>query len=78
MAKQQQTILSAHMYRFQIGDVESGRKLELSPGRNNLFHTLLMFLHHIKTKEWGKLDTVNLGRPGINILWVIDEEAMMH
>ena len=62
MAKQQQTILSAHMYRFQIGDVESGRKLELSPGRNNLFHTLLLFLHHIKTKEGGMLDTVNLGR----------------
>ena len=62
MAKQQQTILSAHMYCFQIGDGESGRKLELSPGRNNLFHTLLLFLHHIKTKEGGMLDTVNLGR----------------
>ena len=47
---------------FQIGDGESGRKLELSPGRNNLFHTLLLFLHHIKTKEGGMLDTVNLGR----------------
>ena len=48
-------------------------RTELSPGRNNL-HTLLLFLHHIKTKEGGKLDSVNLGRPGINILWVIDEE----
>ena len=47
---------------FQIGDGESGRKLELSPGRNNLFHTLLLFLHHVKTKEGGMLDTVNLGR----------------
>ena len=63
---------------FQIRDGESDRKLELSPGRNNLFHTLLLFLHHVKTKEGGMLDTVNLGRSGINILWVIDEEAMVH
>ena len=47
---------------FQIGDGESGRRLELPPGRNNLFHTLLLFLHHVKTKEAGMLDTVNLGR----------------
>ena len=49
---------------FQVGDGGSGggRKLELSPGRNNLFHTLLLFLHHIKSKEGGMLDTVNLGR----------------
>ena len=48
-------------------------KLEISPGRNNLFHTLLFFLHHIKTKESGMLGRINLGCSGINILWVIDE-----
>ena len=41
-------------------------------GRNNLFHTLILFLHHIKTKESGVLGRINFGVSGINILWVID------
>ena len=65
------SLMSALNFDFQIGEGE--RRLELPPGRNNLFHTLLMFLHHIKTKEGGMLDKVNLGRWGINILWIIDE-----
>ncbi|XP_013385276.1 transmembrane protein 209 [Lingula anatina] len=41
-------------------------------GRNNMFHCILLFLHHIKTKEHGMLGRVNLGMSGINILWVLD------
>jgi hypothetical protein len=41
-------------------------------GRNNLFHTLLLFLHHIRTKEGGVLGRINFGVSGINVLWVID------
>lgn len=42
----------------------------LPKGRNNLFHTLLMFLYIIKTKESGMLGRVNLGLSGVNILWI--------
>lgn len=52
--------------------VEGKDRLEISAGRNNLFHTLLFFLHHIKTKESGMLGRINLGASGVNVLWVID------
>lgn len=52
--------------------IEGKEKLEISSGRNNLFHTLLFFLHHIKTKESGMLGRLNLGASGVNVLWVID------
>ncbi|KAM5171143.1 transmembrane protein 209 [Mantella aurantiaca] len=42
----------------------------LPKGRNNLYHTLLMFLYIIKTKESGMLGRVNLGLSGVNILWI--------
>ncbi|XP_075217050.1 transmembrane protein 209 isoform X3 [Lycorma delicatula] len=41
-------------------------------GRNNLFYTILLFLHHIKTKEHGMLGRMNLGGSGVNMLWVIE------
>eukprot|EP00093_Oithona_nana_P014736 14736.XXX_502468_500641_1 [CDS] Oithona nana genome sequencing. len=56
--------------------IDGKERLELSRGRNNLFHTLLFFLHHIKTKENGMLGRINLGVSGINILWVIDSAAV--
>ena len=52
--------------------LDGKEKLEISPGRNNLFHTILFFLHFIKTKESGMLGRINLGQSGINILWVIE------
>ncbi|XP_047117235.1 transmembrane protein 209 [Schistocerca piceifrons] len=55
-------------YVLMVGD----EKLELAKGRNNLFHTILLFLHQLKTREHGMLGRVNLGPSGINILWVID------
>lgn len=44
----------------------------LPKGRNNLLYALLIFFHYLKTKECGMLGKVNLGRSGLNILWVID------
>ncbi|KFM69450.1 Transmembrane protein 209, partial [Stegodyphus mimosarum] len=44
----------------------------LQKGRNNLFCAIVIFLHHLKTKECGMLGRVNLGKSGLNILWVID------
>ncbi|XP_026547863.1 transmembrane protein 209-like [Notechis scutatus] len=45
----------------------------LPKGRNNLFHTLLMFLYIIKTKESGMLGRVNLGLSGVNVLWIFGD-----
>lgn len=42
----------------------------LPKGRNNLFHALLLFFHHVKTKEHGMLGRVNMGASGVNILWI--------
>ncbi|XP_023564401.1 LOW QUALITY PROTEIN: transmembrane protein 209-like [Octodon degus] len=46
----------------------------LPKGRNNMFHTLLMFLYIIKTKESGMLGRANLGLSGVNILWIFGEQ----
>uniref|UniRef100_A0AAY5EVS8 Transmembrane protein 209 n=1 Tax=Electrophorus electricus TaxID=8005 RepID=A0AAY5EVS8_ELEEL len=40
---------------------------------NNLFHTVLMFLFIIKTKESGMLGRVNLGLSGVNVLWIFGD-----
>lgn len=55
-------------YKVIIGD----DTWDLAKGRNNAFQAILLFLHHIKTKEHGLLGRVNLGLSGVNILWVID------
>ena len=44
----------------------------LPKGRNNMFQAMLLFLHHIKTKEHGMLGRVNLGMSGINVLWIFN------
>lgn len=53
--------------------VYQGHIYSLPKGRNNLFHTILMFLYIIKTKEAGMLGRVNLGLSGVNILWIFGE-----
>ncbi|XP_025900108.1 transmembrane protein 209 isoform X2 [Nothoprocta perdicaria] len=50
-----------------------GHVYNLPQGRNNMFHTLLMFLYIIKTKESGMLGRVNLGVSGVNVLWIFGE-----
>lgn len=46
--------------------------LTLFQGRNNFFYTVLLFLHYIKTTENGLLESVNLGKSGVNMLWIIE------
>lgn len=53
--------------------VLKGETLDLPPGRNNLFYALLVFIHHIKVKNFGLLGRINLGPSGLNIAWVIDK-----
>merc|ERR1712080_471952 len=50
----------------------AGETINIPKGRNNVFHCILYFIHHVKVKEKGMLGRVNLGLSGINILWVID------
>ncbi|KAG8240324.1 hypothetical protein J437_LFUL000799 [Ladona fulva] len=57
---------------FQL--VTTEEIFDVGKGRNNLFHTILLFLNQIKTKEHGMLGRVSLGKSGINLLWVIDGE----
>jgi len=45
---------------------------ELPKGRNNLFHSLVVFLYYAKKNYHGMLERVNLGSSGINVLWVLD------
>uniref|UniRef100_A0A3B4FE61 Transmembrane protein 209 n=1 Tax=Pundamilia nyererei TaxID=303518 RepID=A0A3B4FE61_9CICH len=53
--------------------IYQGHVYSLPKGRNNLFHTILMFLYVIKTKESGMLGRVNLGLSGVNILWIFED-----
>uniref|UniRef100_A0A674EM07 Transmembrane protein 209 n=1 Tax=Salmo trutta TaxID=8032 RepID=A0A674EM07_SALTR len=53
--------------------IYQGHVYSLPKGRNNLFHTVLMFLFVIKTKESGMLGRVNLGLSGVNILWIFGD-----
>lgn len=46
---------------------------ELAKGYNNLFHTILFFLYHMNLIGQGMMGRVNLGRAGINMLWIIDQ-----
>lgn len=55
-------------YVVQVGD----KQLDVGGGRNNLLHTLLLFLHQVKHERAGMLGRVNLGLSGLNILWVLD------
>ncbi|XP_034019024.1 transmembrane protein 209 [Thalassophryne amazonica] len=53
--------------------IYQGHIYSLPKGRNNMFHTILMFLYIIKTKESGMLGRVNLGLSGVNILWIFED-----
>jgi len=55
-------------YVVQVG----GQQLDVGSGRNNMVHSLLLFLHTVKGERAGMLGRVNLGLSGLNILWVLD------
>jgi len=55
-------------YVVQLGE----KQLDVGGGRNNLVHTLLLFLHTVKVERAGMLGRVNFGLSGLNILWVLD------
>ena len=55
-------------YVVQVAD----KQLDVGGGRNNLIHSLLLFLHTVKVERAGMLGRVNFGLSGLNILWVLD------
>ncbi|KAK9293787.1 hypothetical protein QLX08_011349 [Tetragonisca angustula] len=67
-----QSINPPHYSLAHSGDSLPSDYEEVQRGRNNLFHTLLLFLYIVKTRDHGMLGRVNLGTSGINVLWVID------
>lgn len=67
-----QSINPPHYSLALSGDSLAGDYEEIQRGRNNMFHTLLLFLYIVKTRDHGMLGRVNLGTSGINVLWVID------
>ncbi|KAK9877475.1 hypothetical protein WA026_018584 [Henosepilachna vigintioctopunctata] len=56
-------------YRIIVGD----RIYEMGKGYNNMFHSILFFLYHINKIGQGMIGRVNLGRAGVNMLWIIDQ-----
>lgn len=62
--------VSANPPHYQLQTKEE--TFNIPKGRNNLFCTILLFLHIIKTKEHGMLGRMNLGRSGVNMLCVIE------
>ncbi|KRT84066.1 hypothetical protein AMK59_1625 [Oryctes borbonicus] len=44
---------------------------ELVKGYNNLFHSILLFLYFVDKKQHGMIGRVNLGKAGLNMLWII-------
>ncbi|KAL6264080.1 hypothetical protein P5V15_004159 [Pogonomyrmex californicus] len=67
-----QSINPPHYNLALSGDSLPSDYEEVQRGRNNLFHTLLLFLYILKSRNHGMLGRVNAGSSGINILWVID------
>lgn len=55
-------------YRIIIGT----ETFEMDKGYNNLFHSILFFLYNVNKREHGMLGRVNLGRSGLNMLWIIN------
>ncbi|KAK9745680.1 Cytochrome B561, N terminal [Popillia japonica] len=63
----QQCSDSPPYYRVVIGE----EIYELVKGYNNLFHCILLFLYHVNKRQDGMVGRVNLGRSGLNMLWII-------
>lgn len=59
-------------YPPQFRIISNGEVVEVAKGYNNLFHSILFFLVEVNKKEHGMLGRVNLGRSGVNMLWIIN------
>ncbi|CAB4013918.1 transmembrane 209-like, partial [Paramuricea clavata] len=46
---------------------------DVGKGRNNLFHSIILFLLMVMRKQHGMLGRVNLGPSGVNILGIFNK-----
>ncbi|RZB39699.1 transmembrane protein 209 [Asbolus verrucosus] len=60
-------------YRVIVGETN----YEMVKGYSNLFHSILFFLYHVNKQEHGMLGRVNLGRAGVNMLWIIEHKIIL-
>lgn len=58
---------------FQLAINGGSEILDVGPGRNNLFLSIILFVKHLQLKCEGKLGQVSLGESGLNLLWILDE-----
>ncbi|XP_050296289.1 transmembrane protein 209 [Anthonomus grandis grandis] len=65
---QEVTVKPPH-YRVVVGE----KIYEMVKGYNNLFHSILFFIYNVNKLEQGMLGRVNLGRAGLNMLWIVGE-----
>ncbi|XP_050689630.1 transmembrane protein 209-like isoform X2 [Eriocheir sinensis] len=47
---------------------------EVGPGRNNLSHALLLFIHHVIHCQHSRISSINLTMSGVNLSWVITSD----
>lgn len=67
-------IYQSHLRPPHFLVVTKDMSYDLPPGRHNMLTSLLLFLHHLKTKKSSMLGPVNLGLIGIDVLYVLDDE----
>ncbi|XP_067928785.1 transmembrane protein 209-like [Watersipora subatra] len=62
-----QTKVNPPHYKVAIGK----DMYDVPKGRNNLFHSILLFLHEIRTNRKGMLGNVSIGEAGVNMMWIV-------
>ncbi|KAG4066219.1 hypothetical protein HA402_000443 [Bradysia odoriphaga] len=71
-------ILCTNVMKPKLNFISDGKIHNSVHDRNNVFYVIIEFLMYMKSNNAGLLEGVNLGRSGINILRVIDEQPMQN
>lgn len=66
-------ILCTNPLKPKFNFISDGKIHNCSYDRNNLFYVIIQFLIYMKTTQDGMLESVNLGKSGVNILCVIED-----
>ncbi|KAG1648856.1 Transmembrane protein 209 [Nymphon striatum] len=69
-----------YIYQSQINPpyyklVTNGNTYDLPEGYNNMFHVILLFLYHVQKDHSGILGRLSFGKPGINMLSILDPSS---
>ncbi|KAJ6640637.1 Transmembrane protein [Pseudolycoriella hygida] len=69
-------ILYTNIMKPKLNFISDGKIHNCVHDRNNIFYVIIEFLIYMKTNNAGLLEGVNLGRSGLNLLRVIEEQQM--